>query len=163
MKEALTRGLAVRREYGIVGFASEAQVDAIVADAGLAVEHEYPFAGRLRALLAGGTIYLRQHLEPGEQPVLLAHELYHHQQHEHFGHFLSVPGHTGLRNRCETEAQLFAGGVVLGRPPPTRDGVTEMMQDAADAGVPPTFLWEWVSILVMRFPVVDGVPEWMFC
>lgn len=160
MREALQRGLAIREAFGIEGYATEDDILRIVQARGLMVRANRPYRGRVQGMVIDDTIYLRARMDRGQRVVVMAHELGHHDLHRASAFYVSPMGHVTAGDRYEDEAHLYAGALVLGRPPPTRDRVNEMMHDAFDCGVPASFLWEFVSILALRFPVVDGVPGW---
>jgi hypothetical protein len=161
MDGAVRRGLHLRSEFGITGISSEDEVDAVLGAHGIEVGPPMPFRGRIRGVLLGDMIYLRGSLERGERTVVKAHELGHHLLHETSAFYMNTPLHVGLGSRQEREAHLFAGALVLGRPPASTEGVADLMQDGWHAGVPASFLFEWVNTLVTVFPVVDGVPGWV--
>ena len=154
--------MALRREHGVEGFATEDQIDEILATLGLTVCPGYPFRGQIRAMLLGRTIYLAERMERGERIVAKAHELGHHLLHGSNGFYRASPGHVGGGNRKEDEAHVFAAAVALDRPPASRERIDERMHEAFECGFPPCFLWEWVAALGRGFVVEEGVPSWVY-
>lgn len=153
MREAVRRGLALRREHGIEGVASEEQIDAVLTALGLTVEERYPFRGRLRGLLVRDTVYVREDLPSRQRVWIKSHEAGHHVLHE------STPVARYLRGddvlpspvggRQEREAELFAAALVAGEPCAETACVAPWLEEshAGGRGVPAELLWEMVSIL----------------
>lgn len=158
MREAIRRGLRIRRDHGIRGVATEDQVDAVLSSFGLSVV-EFPFAGRIRGLLVQKRVYLRQRMSRPEAVVVKLHELGHHLQHAPTAFYLRVPGQHFMNGRQEQEAHLFAGTVLTGAPPRSLEALDEWMQEAHGAGVPPEFLWEFASILVRAGPLAADLAD----
>jgi hypothetical protein len=150
MREAVRRGLEIRREHGIVGVASETDVDAVLAALGLTIEEDYPFAGRLRGMLVRDTVYVRRRLSTRERCWIKLHEAGHRVLHapDPVAAYQRargpVPSPRG--GRREREAELFAGAVMAGEP---EEGDTELgdwMETAHADGVPADLLWELASL-----------------
>lgn len=159
MREAVRRGLGLRREHGIRGVASEDEVDAVLVEAGLVVHEDYPFAGdRIRGLLAGGVVYVRRRMGSRERAFVKAHELCHHLFHEAMpaAFYVRAPGqrYASRGGRFEREADAFAGALIAGVPGQSGDEDLPAWLEACHAGgVPAEQLWELASIMTRTWPV----------
>lgn len=150
MREAVRRGLEIRREHGIRGIASEEDVDAVLVALGLTIEEDYPFAGRLRGMLVRDTVYVRRRLSKRERCWIKLHEAGHRVLHapDPVAAYQRAPGPgSGPRGgRREREAELFAGAVMAGEPLRGDADLADWMDTAHADGVPADLLWELASL-----------------
>jgi hypothetical protein len=154
---AVARALQLRAEHGILGVASRAQLEAVVAASGLELWTEEPFEGRVWGAFTDGVIGVRRHLLPGTQLMVIAHET----GHGLLGHangFYRAGNSTRRLVGVEAEAHVFAWALLLGRPAPDMDGLTAQIQRGHRAGLPIDWLFTVVSILTTRFEAVRGTP-----
>jgi hypothetical protein len=148
MPVAVRRALEARARLRIEGVATERQVDAAIAAAGLDLREDRPYGGRVQGRLFRDTVCVRRDLWPDQRRVVKAHELGHHALGHAEGGFY-VRAADG-RTDAEVDAQVYAWTLLIGRPAATLDGLTAQMQAASAAGLPVDFLCAVVSILAQR-------------
>lgn len=156
MLTAVRRALQIRAEHGIVGVATRAQVEAVVAGQGLELWTEEPFAGRVWGAFSDGVIGVRRRLLPGTQLMVVAHET----GHAVLGHAAGLY-RTGRPRRLvgvEAQAHIFAWTLLLGAPGPGLDGLTDQVHAGHAAGLPLDWLFTVLAVLTTRVPAVKGFP-----
>lgn len=151
MRDAIRRGLDLRREHGLRGVATEDEIDAIMAAAGLRV-WTFPFQGRLRGMIVRRDVYVRRGMGRRERTWTKVHELAHHLLHESVpvATYLREPGRRGVScgGRMEREADAFAGAVMAGVPAGRAAlDMDDWLAASHDGGVPVDRLWEFASLL----------------
>lgn len=159
MVQAARLAAGLRKRYGIVGLASEADVDGMLADKGLAVSADRPYVGSVRGLLLGDRVLLRAGMDLPWRKVVKAHELGHHIcGHGGQGLYLVVPTMRVYTSRSEAEAQIFAGVLLIGSP--SRRLYGERVQEALDDGLPIEFVASFLRALGKNAaPLADSL-EW---
>jgi hypothetical protein len=138
----------LNRTHGVDGVPGDAELDALLAAAGLAVVEGCRFTGRVREVYAAGLLGIRAGLAPGWVRWLKAHGLGHHLVHR--GNHLYAEGKLHRWRQQEIEAELFAGELFsadLAGTPLTLEGL------AAAAGVPVACVrsWQAASIYAHEF------------
>lgn len=150
MWTALRLAGAVREKYAIRGVATEDEIDLALAGEGLVVWERAPLRGRVRGLHYEGVVALGAHLGRGERCAVKGHELAHFLLHDRNALYLAVPSQKVLGSRHESEATLFAGGLLIGVP---KDDLAfdRRLHDAFDQGIPASFLFTYMNGLLKLY------------
>jgi Zn-dependent peptidase ImmA (M78 family) len=143
METARRRAFALRRQHAISGIASDAAIDAVLAEAGVRVV-PFPFAPGVREVVVRDAIGIAAWLPPSWRRWLVAHGLAHHLLHS--GHQLRLARtcHPILA-RQEHEAEAFAGWLLWGDLPIERAMLPAELAELA--GVPPQCVVAWWEIV----------------
>ena len=149
MLGTVARALAVRSSLGIEGVATEQQVEAAIAAAGLELWDEAPLAGRVYGLLHDRVVYVKRGLLPATRRVVKAHEFVHHLNGDATAYYRPVAPFGGPETRRgEWRAQVGAYALLLGQPAPDLPSLTAQVRWAHDhGGLPWDFLAAAVSLL----------------
>lgn len=147
MLQAVERALALRADLGVVGIATEAQIERAIEGAGLEWWDEAPLEGRVYGFLFDGVVYVRRGVTPGTRLVVKAHELGHALLGHDAGAFTAVHGGIPV-SRHEQDAHAFAFAALLGPPAATGTGITRQIQAGGRADLPVGFLFTSGSVLL---------------
>lgn len=136
MRRARVAAEVARRQFGIRGVPTLADLERVARASGLEVDLEAPFRGRIEAVTIDGVIGLRADLSPGWKKWVLAHML---------GHVLLGGEDRKLLRptmwRPEREGEIFAGMLLWCdwlRPSDADFGLVPPAIMAEAAGVPVT-------------------------
>lgn len=158
MLTAVGRAAAARTDHGVAGVATWGDLARVARAAGAEVWFDVDLRGRVWGLYFEGVICVRRRLQPGDQKLVVAHEL---------GH--AMLGHDGARfyrrdarrwrpSGLELQASLFAWTLLLGQPPPDLDALDAQIAAGHRAGLPLDWLFSVASALTLDHPAVRGRP-----
>jgi hypothetical protein len=147
MHHATRAALAIRHDYRFRDCPSESELMLMCADAGLDVDLDREFVGRVREVYTGDAIGLRKGLSDGWRRWLLAHAFGHHIMHPGGSHlYVANPFARFFIDREENQAEVFAGSLLFGALDAPLHGVRDVMDLARWAEVPLVCASRWVSL-----------------
>lgn len=150
---------AIRERYGIDGVAAEPEVDCALAGQGMRTWITPKLPASIKGVHFEGVAIVRFGLTTGERCVVKLHELGHYLLHDANGLYLAQSDRAMLADRREREAQVFAGGVLIGSP--RRRGFDERLQEAHEEGVPVDFLFSYCNALLVSGSLEPEVAQFV--
>lgn len=137
MLRAVNLGLTIRREHGIAGVATEAQVRAVIAAAGYGFRDDRPYRGRVQGRFFRDHVLLRRGLWPGRRRVVMAHELGHGLLgHDGDAFYRHDPPFGDRILGPERSAQVFAWTLLVGLWPDAATDQDAQFRRAVEDGLP---------------------------
>lgn len=147
--------------YKLLGIVTDEQIDVILADHGVRLIDDWPFAGDVMEVYSNGYIGLRAGLDYAWKRFLKAHALFHHLCHGGNQFRLSDL----IRARQESQANEFASWLLLGGILVPEDAQFTVWHIAETAGVPVHFVKQWLrqTVLLLIAGASLGTLSIVFC